>query len=244
MKIFDELNEIDEQEKEALKDLEKLKEINKQKAEEEERRRQENERREKTDSKVAKLKSILEDTTEGIDEPRLYTITYNHSEGGGYGYGARIGAGKSSCTIIMTEREKMIAEFTGKLEHCTNAGGLAYGCQCTGIVGVKEADREMTDEEKIKIDVARKKVEVINKSEEANKECIIDLYDEEFRDIPVNTSLKYALLSSLNIKNGKVIDMDINKEDINTDASSKDSEKKITLSSIKNAIAKFFSRER
>ena len=112
--------------------------------------------------------------------------------------------GISKFEKLMTERERKIATVTGKIKKVTNASSLACGCHCTGIVNIEKVGRELTCDEKIKLDAVRKKVNIIKNNKDAGKKCTINLYDEEFEDIQVNTSLKYALLSTLNIENGKV----------------------------------------
>lgn len=197
MNIFEELNSVDKKMKDDLEELEiRRKEEEIKKAKEEKIKRKNN--------KKEILKSILEDNTEGIDEPHIYVITYEHSGGGGYGYGPHVEEGISKFEKLMTERERKIATITGKIKKVTDARLPACGCHCRGIVNIEKVGRELTCDEKIKLDAVRKKVNIIKNNKDAEKKCAINLYDEEFEDIQVNTSLKYALLSTLNIENGKV----------------------------------------
>jgi len=86
MNIFEELNSVDKKMKDDLEELEiRRKEEEIKKAKEEKIKRKNN--------KKEILKSILEDNTEGIDEPHIYVITYEHSGGGGYGYGPHVEEG-------------------------------------------------------------------------------------------------------------------------------------------------------
>lgn len=204
MNIFEELNSVDKKMKDDLDELAiRRKELEKRKKEEEIKKEKEEKVKRKNNKKEI-LKSILEDNAEGIDEPHIYVITYEHSKGGGYGYGPYVEEGISKFEKLMTERERKIATVTGKIKKVTNASSLACGCHCTGIVNIEKVGRELTCDEKIKLDAVRKKVNIIKNNKDAGKKCIINLYDEEFEDIQVNTSLKYALLSTLNIENGKV----------------------------------------
>lgn len=204
MNIFEELNSVDKKMKDDLDELAiRRKELEKRKKEEEIKKEKEEKVKRKNNKKEI-LKSILEDNTEGIDDPHIYVITYEHSKGGGYGYGPYVEEGISKFEKLMTERERKIATVTGKIKKVTNASSLACGCHCTGIVNIEKVGRELTCDEKIKLDAVRKKVNIIKNNKDAGKKCTINLYDEEFEDIQVNTSLKYALLSTLNIENGKV----------------------------------------
>ena len=204
MNIFEELNSVDKNMKDDLDELAiRRKELEKRKKEEEIKKEKEEKVKRKNNKKEI-LKSILEDNAEGIDEPHIYVITYEHSKGGGYGYGPYVEEGISKFEKLMTERERKIATVTGKIKKVTNASSLACGCHCTGIVNIEKVGRELTCDEKIKLDAVRKKVNIIKNNKDAGKKCTINLYDEEFEDIQVNTSLKYALLSTLNIENGKV----------------------------------------
>lgn len=204
MNIFEELNSVDKKMKDDLDELAiRRKELEKRKKEEEIKKEKEEKVKRKNNKKEI-LKSILEDNAEGIDEPHIYVITYEHSKGGGYGYGPYVEEGISKFEKLMTERERKIATVTGKIKKVTNASSLACGCHCTGIVNIEKVGRELTCDEKIKLDAVRKKVNIIKNNKDAGKKCTINLYDEEFEDIQVNTSLKYALLSTLNIENGKV----------------------------------------
>lgn len=142
----------------------------------------------------------------------------------------------------------------------------ACGCHCRGIVNIEKVGRELTCDEKIKLDAVRKKVNIIKNNKDAEKKCAINLYDEEFEDIQVNTSLKYALLSTLNIENGKVeniedkiigdamqapvtknepnleITTQTGKEDKRTVESKQKPKPQITMQAIRKAIRKALSR--
>ena len=266
MNIFEELNSVDKKMKDDLEELEiRRKELEKRKKEEEIKKAKEEKIKRKNNKKEI-LKSILEDNTEGIDEPHIYVITYEHSRGGGYGYGPGVEEGISKFEKLMTERERKIATVTGKIKKVTNAILPAYGCHCTGIVNIEKVGREVTCDEKIKLDAVRKKVNIIKNNKDAEKKCAINLYDEEFEDIQVNTSLKYALLSTLNIENGKVeniedkiiadamqapvtknepnpeITTQTGKKDERTAESKQKTNSKITMQDIRKAIRKALSR--
>ena len=87
MNIFEELNSVDKKMKDDLEELEtRRKELEKRKKEEEIKKAKEEKIKRKNNKKEI-LKSILEDNTEGIDEPHIYVITYEYSKGGGYGRG-------------------------------------------------------------------------------------------------------------------------------------------------------------
>lgn len=204
MNIFEELNSVDKKMKDDLEELEiRRKELEQRKKEEEIKKAKEEKVRRKNNKKEI-LKSILEDNTEGIDEPHIYVITYEYSKSGVYGRGPYVEEGISKFEKLMTERERKIATITGKIKKVTDARFPGYDCDCKGIVNIEKVGREVTCDEKIKLDAVRKKVNIIKNNKDAGKKCTINLYDEEFEDIQVNTSLKYALLSTLNIENGKV----------------------------------------
>lgn len=204
MNIFEELNSVDKKMKDDLDELEiRRKELEQRKKEEEIKKAKEEKVRRKNNKKEI-LKSILEDNTEGIDEPHIYVITYEYSKSGVYGRGPYVEEGISKFEKLMTERERKIATITGKIKKVTDASFPGYDCDCKGIVNIEKVGREVTCDEKIKLDAVRKKVNIIKNNKDAGKKCTINLYDEEFEDIQVNTSLKYALLSTLNIENGKV----------------------------------------
>jgi len=239
MRIFDKLSSVDNQLKDDLNNLEEERRKEEYAQWKEEQQRKEDERNRRREAQREKIKVALEDDTEGIDEPHWYTITYEHSEGwgGGIEHGHHYKKGSGKFELLMTEREKRIAEATGKLKQYAyrNAPGT---CDITRIE-VSEVEHEMTAEEKLKVESIRKKVEIIKESEEAETECVIDLYDQEFETIPVNTTLKHALLSSVSIENGKVREMD--KEDTKTNFPEKQ-KSKITFTNIKNAIVKAFNK--
>ena len=265
MNIFEELNSVDKKMKDDLDELEiRRKELEKRKKEEIKKAKEEKVRRKNNKKEI--LKSILEDNTEGIDEPHIYVITYEHSRGGGYGYGPCVEQGISKFEKLMTERERKIATVTGKIKKIIDASLPDYGCHCTGIVNIEKVGREVTCDEKIKLDAVRKKVNIIKNNKDAGKKCTINLYDEEFEDIQVNTSLKYALLSTLNIENGKVENMEdkiiadampapvtknepnpeittqTGKEDKRTVESKQKTKSKITMQDIRKAIRIALSR--
>lgn len=265
MNIFEELNSVDKKMKDDLDELEiRRKELEKRKKEEIKKAKEEKVRRKNNKKEI--LKSILEDNTEGIDEPHIYVITYEHSRGGGYGYGPCVEEGISKFEKLMTERERKIATVTGKIKKIIDASLPDYGCHCTGIVNIEKVGREVTCDEKIKLDAVRKKVNIIKNNKDAGKKCTINLYDEEFEDIQVNTSLKYALLSTLNIENGKVENMEdkiiadampapviknepnpeittqTGKEDKRTVESKQKTKSKITMQDIRKAIRIALSR--
>lgn len=247
MGIMDELSSID---KKLQDDLEERR-INAEKVEEDRRKaeleRKENEKRTQKELKTEKIQEILEDSDEVLDEPHIYKINYSHSQGGGYGYGPHIEKGTASCEVLMTEREKRIAQLTGYIEKCTNADLLAYGCQCTGVKSIMPSSRELSDEEKMKIDSIKKKVSIIKTNEEAENDCIFDLYDDQFESIQVNTSLRNALLSSVSIKNGKIItqEKDITPEQ-QTEQTRSDlpvkAESKISFRTLRETIKKVLGR--
>lgn len=240
MEIFDKLSSVDGQLKDNLKNLEEERRNQEYAQRKEEQRRKEEERNKRREAKKEKLKIILEDSTEGIDEPQWYIITYEHSKGWrqvGCDYGAPFPNGTGKFKLLMTEREQRVAEATGKLKQYALMQAPGQ-CDITRIETSK-VNHEMTEEEKLKIEAIRKKVEIIKGSKETEVECIIDLYDEEFGHIPVNTSLKYALLSSLSIENGNVADM--NKQETKTNLSAKQ-KSKITFGSIKRAIGRVFNK--
>ena len=115
MNIFEELNSVDKKMKDDLDELAiRRKELEKRKKEEEIKKEKEEKVKRKNNKKEI-LKSILEDNAEGIDEPHIYVITYEHSKGGGYGYGPYVEEGISKFEKLMTERERKIATVTGKI---------------------------------------------------------------------------------------------------------------------------------
>lgn len=266
MNIFEELNSVDKKMKDDLEELEiRRKELEKRKKEEEIKKAKEEKVRRKNNKKEI-LKSILEDNTEGIDEPHIYVITYEYLESGRDGRGPYVEEGISEVEKIMTERERKIATITGKIKKVTDVSFPDYECHCTGIVNLEKVDRELTCDEKIKLDAVRKKVNIIKNNKDAGKKCTINLYDEKFEDIQINTSLKYALLSTLNIENGKVeniedkiiagampapvtknepnpeITTQTGKKDERTVESKQKTKSKITMQDIRKAIRKALSR--
>ena len=266
MNIFEELNSVDKKMKDDLEELEiRRKELEKRKKEEEIKKAKEEKIKRKNNKKEI-LKSILEDNTEGIDEPHIYVITYEYSKSGVYGRGPYVEEGISKFEKLMTERERKIATITGKIKKVTDARFPGYDCDCKGIVNIEKVGREVTCDEKIKLDAVRKKVNIIKNNKDAGKKCTINLYDEKFEDIQINTSLKYALLSTLNIENGKVeniedkiiagampapvtknepnpeITTQTGKKDERTVESKQKTKSKITMQDIRKAIRKALSR--
>lgn len=257
MEIFEKLNEVDEQMKESLNELEE-KRIREELEEEERKKQMEKEKKlKKEEDRRQEYKSILESDLTKLDEPQLYTITYTYTENDvSFRYGGPVNRKKGSLEIVMTEREKRLAEMTGELKEITDShiGPLNV---CLEILDIKIANREMSEKEKITAEATKRKVEAIKNSPEGENRCIINLvynknsksYEERNKNIEVETKLKYALLSTLNVENGKIIyeekqevAADNEVEDVKEVSTNQEPKNKITLGSIGKALLKVLNR--
>lgn len=227
MGIMDELNAVDEKLKTDLEQKRLEIEQAKQEKGKQELEQQKMKKEQEKMEKIKKLQEVLNDTDTKLDEPHLYTIEYSHGPSGGYGYEPYNPEGKDKFEIIMTKRERKIAEITGYIKKCIRSRG-----KLEDIISIDESTRELTEEEKMKFDSIEKKVSIIRESGETEQDCTLDLYDEEFGRLEIPTTLQNALLSSVSIKNGQVKTKTQEMEQ--TDEEQNPS--KITLQSIKNAI--------
>lgn len=247
MEIFEKLNEVDEQMQKSLNELE---EERKKQMEKEKKLKKEEDRRQE-------YKYILESDLTKLDEPQLYTINYTYTENDvAFRYGGPVNRKKGSLEVVMTEREKRLAEMTGELKEIVNSY-IRSSNECLDILDIKIANREMSEKEKITAEAMKRKVEAIKNSPEAENTCIINLvynknsklYEERNKNIEVETKLKYALLSTLNVENGKIIyegkqevadDNEV--EDVKEVSTNQEPKNKITLGSIGKALLKVLNR--
>lgn len=237
MGIFEELDFVESQMDNELQNLE----IEKQKKKEERKKLEhemqlEDEKRRKN-AKAYEIQKILSDTAEDLDEPHLYSISgkfrYVHMMGVD---GGRYEEKEKTFDGIMTEREKRIAEKTG-LEEVAKKWACAESC--LELKSIQRLTRRPTEEEQIRLDAIKRKVLIIKSSKEANDMCVANFSS----GISVTTSLKAALLSSLNVK---TVDIEKEKEKkITTPRWTEElpeEKSKINLSSIKNSIARVLSK--
>lgn len=204
MGIMEDLNSIDEKVYENLSAVRERRRI----ADEEELRR-EKEQKEQKEIKKEKIKEIIEDDEESLDEPHVYNVTYSHSGygGGGYGYGPRweVKAGTKNYKIIMTEREKRIAELTGWIRAYIwwkLTGNTNHNNPINSIESIAISDEELSQDENLIIDSIKEKVLLIKTNEEAENDCVLGLHDDDFYSISIDTSLRKALLSTISLKSG------------------------------------------
>lgn len=200
MGLLDEINSVDIELEEKIEA--KRKELLERKNAEIKRKEEEamRERTKKKNAKIENIQKIMGDRSdESLDEPHVYVIHYYHPEVFGYGLSWSIAAGYYDEEVIMTEREKEIAMLTGKIFRFISGSSPK-------IINVTESNRELTDEEKLKLESIKKKVAIIKNSEEGKNDCDFEIEDNEFGILQLNTSLENALLSSVSIKNGIIID--------------------------------------
>lgn len=274
MDIFEKLNSVNTQMKKDLEE-EKRKEEEERKRyeqirkerEEEIKRMEENDEIELEDEEMQqekeKIKAILADNTEGIDEPHWYIVTWKYYE---YGRGAI----ETEFELIMTEREKMLTDVTNWLEQYL--GEYIYDKEYSHeILNVEKLNRKMTREEEIKLNAVKEKIKFIKEeSEEGNKDVIVDFYHDDFEEeeIAVKTTLKQALLTQVSEKedgnySGKIRGLDklknqqkeeVVKKEVKEEKEEETKEEtkdeilpakpksKVTFASIKEAFGKFLNR--
>ena len=272
MKIIDELNSVDKELQENLKNK-KIEEENEKRQKEDEERKRAAKVAEEAAVKLEKrrieeLKKIIEDTEDGLDEPHLYDVKFTFTGGGGYGFGPYIGPGSETNTFIMTEREKRIVEYTGKIKTYVRWSG-GYGSRLNEIIDISISNRKPTAEEIMKMESMKKKVSIIKNSDEAESECVLEIGFIGPQDsygsyrqgatVKIDTLLKNALLvSSISREIGHIISeeqqSEIAKEEELVSSVEKEEKKeseinlpaenktKISFESIKKVIKKVFGK--
>lgn len=196
MQIFEKLNKEDEKFRAFVEAQEEAKEAAAEARRKEEERKLEAKKREKMKIYRDGIQEILEDTSEGIDEPRRYRVIYSCTSGGGYGYGPYEGPSTKTKCIIMTEREKRLAMYTEELYYLLEGNG-AYGSRPDEIKRIEEASNDgfrLSNEQKMEMESIKKKVKIINSDEETDKKIVIN-----YNGVQITTSLRQALLASVNI---------------------------------------------
>ena len=219
MGIMDELNSVDQELQANLSKLENDRFDKAIQALEREREKKEQEKRDRKKLKAENIQEILENSEEGLDEPHMYNIRYAHS---GYEYIAsyvnpgpirRAEPGVKDLKVIMTEREKRIMEASVGIEEFVRRQDLKRNNVEIEIKSITESTN-LSQEEQMKLDSIKKKISIIKTNEEAEEQCVLNLDDDEFGNIPIHTSLRKALLASVSIKNGKII---LQEKDITTE---------------------------
>lgn len=239
MDVFEKLNLVDNQMKKDLEEERKrYKQESKERAEEK-RRMEENDgiEIEDEDERQEKIEAILADNTEGIDEPHWYNVVYEYN------------AGEDEFSLIMTEREKKLADVTKWLEQYMEEYVFDTDWYHK-ILSIETLNREMTKEEEIKLNAVKEKVKTIKESEDGNKEVVVDFYHDGFEEeeIPVKTTLKQALLTQVSDKeegnfSGKIRGLDkIKEQETKDEVLTEQPKTKVTLASIKEAVRKFWDR--
>ena len=239
MDVFEKLNLVDNQMKKDLEEERKRYEQESKERAEEKRRMEENDGIEIEDERQEKekIKAILADNTEGIDEPHWYNVVYEYN------------AGEDEFSLIMTEREKKLADVTKWLEQYMEEYVFDTDWYHK-ILSIETLNREMTKEEEIKLNAVKEKVKTIKESEDGNKEVVVDFYHDDFeeKEIPIKTTLKQALLTQVSDKeegnfSGKIRGLDkIKEQETKDEVLTEKPKTKVTLASIKEAISKFWDR--
>ena len=239
MDVFEKLNLVDNQMKKDLEEERKRYEQESKERAEEKRRMEENDGIEIEDERQEKekIKAILADNTEGIDEPHWYNVVYEYN------------AGEDEFSLIMTEREKKLADVTKWLEQYMEEYVFDTDWYHK-ILSIETLNREMTKEEEIKLNAVKEKVKTIKESEDGNKEVVVDFYHDDFeeKEIPIKTTLKQALLTQVSDKeegnfSGKIRGLDkIKEQETKDEVLTEKPKTKVTLASIKEAVSKFWDR--
>ena len=239
MDVFEKLNLVDNQMKKDLEEERKRYEQESKERAEEKRRMEENDGIEIEDERQEKekIKAILADNTEGIDEPHWYNVVYEYN------------AGEDEFSLIMTEREKKLADVTKWLEQYMEEYVFDTDWYHK-ILSVETLNREMTKEEEIKLNAVKEKIKTIKESEDGNKEVVVDFYHDDFeeKEIPIKTTLKQALLTQVSDKeegnfSGKIRGLDkIKEQETKDEVLTEKPKTKVTLASIKEALSKFWDR--
>ena len=239
MDVFEKLNLVDNQMKKDLEEERKRYEQESKERAEEKRRMEENDGIEIEDERQEKekIKAILADNTEGIDEPHWYNVVYEYN------------AGEDEFSLIMTEREKKLADVTKWLEQYMEEYVFDTDWYHK-ILSIETLNREMTKEEEIKLNAVKEKVKTIKESEDGNKEVVVDFYHDDFeeKEIPIKTTLKQALLTQVSDKeegnfSGKIRGLDkIKEQETKDEVLTEKPKTKETLASIKEALSKFWDR--
>ena len=239
MDVFEKLNLVDNQMKKDLEEERKRYEQESKERAEEKRRMEENDGIEIEDERQEKekIKAILADNTEGIDEPHWYNVVYEYN------------AGEDEFSLIMTEREKKLADVTKWLEQYMEEYVFDTDWYHK-ILSIETLNREMTKEEEIKLNAVKEKVKTIKESEDVNKEVVVDFYHDDFeeKEIPIKTTLKQALLTQVSDKeegnfSGKIRGLDkIKEQETKDEVLTEKPKTKVTLASIKEALSKFWDR--
>ena len=239
MDVFEKLNLVDNQMKKDLEEERKRYEQESKERAEEKRRMEETDGIEIEDERQEKekIKAILADNTEGIDEPHWYNVVYEYN------------AGEDEFSLIMTEREKKLADVTKWLEQYMEEYVFDTDWYHK-ILSIETLNREMTKEEEIKLNAVKEKVKTIKESEDGNKEVVVDFYHDDFeeKEIPIKTTLKQALLTQVSDKeegnfSGKIRGLDkIKEQETKDEVLTEKPKTKVTLASIKEALSKFWDR--
>lgn len=248
MDIFEKLDLVDNQMKKDLKEEKRRQEEEKKIYEQESKKRAEEKRIMEENDEIEiedederqekeKIKAILADNTEGIDEPHWYNVVYEYN------------AGEDEFSLIMTEREKKLADVTKWLEQYMEEYVFDTDWYHK-ILSVETLNREMTKEEEIKLNAVKEKVKTIKESEDGNKEVVVDFYHDDFeeKEIPIKTTLKQALLTQVSDKeegnfSGKIRGLDkIKEQETKDEVLTEKPKTKVTLASIKEAVSKFWDR--
>ena len=239
MDVFEKLNLVDNQMKKDLEEERKRYEQESKERAEEKRRMEEHDGIEIEDERQEKekIKAILADNTEGIDEPHWYNVVYEYN------------AGEDEFSLIMTEREKKLADVTKWLEQYMEEYVFDTDWYHK-ILSIETLNREMTKEEEIKLNAVKEKVKTIKESEDGNKEVVVDFYHDDFeeKEIPIKTTLKQALLTQVSDKeegnfSGKIRGLDkIKEQETKDEVLTEKPKTKVTLASIKEALSKFWDR--
>lgn len=224
MGLQEELKRIDEEvkrEKEE-RDGKKAEAANRKEQEERDKQRQE---------EYEQIRAILESEEEGIDEPGIYhikerVVNFPHPS-----------TSLSEYNRIMTERERRLIL-------------VSPGFGMSTVESIEPSDlsiEDLSEEEKLEYDAAKKKIELVKSSDEAEKRGIMEFKGQNFSH-KIETSLKYALLSSINILNNGNFKT---YEQIEEEKRAKEEkqialrkEGKISFASIKKTILKVLGKER
>ena len=210
--------------------------------EENTKKKREEEKRKKNEERIEKIKAILYETSEGIDEPHLYTVQFDHlgrdgapaGIAGAFLTATREEPGTRSYKKIMTEREvKMIAELA-KLGMWLDELGR-YNLRSIGNIRYT-INNDEKETEKREIEIVRAKVEAIKSCEEMERRKEAQIRFED--GIIIYTDDEHAALCSINCnKENVMLSDDLAREEEERKAAEKKSHPvKYTFKAIKDAL--------
>ena len=157
------------------------------------------------------IEKILNDPTQGLDEPHVYNLKYTHTV---YYYGRNPleRVQNSSVNVIMTEREKRIQEFIGFFNGFYEGKSVGYDENITDVVGYSLSKLEPIGRNKLEIDRIKQKIDTIKQSSESKENCTLVVKDfiRKYHNGYYPESLEYRVQTTL----GKALSVNVVNESI------------------------------